>query len=192
MSCEWERGHIWKWLEQMLVSSINTLYLHNLLVKFSWLIFTTINSPQTLYHYQPSCYILVLLILYITTNHHATYWFFSDSISIPTIMLHTGSPQTISIPIIMLNTGSPQTLYHYQPSCYILVLLRLSISLPTIMLHTGSPQILYQYQPSCYILVLLILYITTRVWGEPVCRKMVGSDIEYEENQYVAWWLVVI
>jgi hypothetical protein len=38
-------------------------------------------SPQTLYHYQPPCYILVLLRLYITTNHHATYWFSSDSIS---------------------------------------------------------------------------------------------------------------
>jgi hypothetical protein len=30
------------------------------------------------------------------------------------------------------------------------------------------------------------------VWGEPVCSMIVGSDIESEENQYVAWWLVVI
>jgi hypothetical protein len=110
-------------------------------------------SPQTLYHYQSSCCILVLLRLYITTNHHATYWFSSDSISLPTIMLHTGSPQTLyhyqpSCYILVL-----LRLYHYQPSRYILVLLRLyittnhhatywfssdSISLPTIMLHTRS------------------------------------------------------
>jgi hypothetical protein len=133
-------------------------------------------SPHTLYHYQPSCYILFLLRLYITTNHHATYWFSSYSIPLPTIMLHTGSPHTLfhhqpSCYILVL-----LRLYHYQPSCYILFLLRLyittnhhatywfssySISLPTIMLHTGSPQTLYHYQPSCYILVLLRLYINT-------------------------------
>ena len=130
-------------------------------------------SPQTLYHYQPSCYILVLHRLYITTNHHATYWFSLDYITTNHHATYWFSSDSISLPTIMLHTGSPQTLYHYQPSCYILVLLRLyiitnhhatywfssdSISLPTIMLHTGSPQTLYHYQPSCYILVLLRLY----------------------------------
>jgi hypothetical protein len=52
-----------------------------------------------------------------------------------------------------------------------------------IMLHTGSPQTLYHYQPSCYILVLLRLYIITN--HHATCM-MVGSDIESEENQYVA------
>jgi hypothetical protein len=88
-------------------------------------------------------------------NQYVTYWFSSDSISLPTIMLHT---------------GSPQTLYQYQPSCYILVLLRL-----------------YHYQPSCYILVLLRLYITTNYHATYwFSSDSIGSDIESKENQYVA------